>query len=458
MPTVLLITFDRDADAVQTLLVAAALHRSGAHVLRAVLASGPEGAALARAVLDHLGATDVPVGVGISVGLPVAPPPNLYSLPIDAHSPPAASGQICPGGDLLARVISSAAPRSLTLVCAAASLRDVADAIEADPKRAVASLAEVSILGGLERSADRSSWVADLAPTNLADEEAAAAVYAFCFARRVPMVVVSLQAVPEQPLQLARSFAARSGDALPALVAKAQERTEVARSSGYVRPASLVPLMAVLRAYAQLMPSSEPMVEGPHRLYLRQHHAVDVAHMLPLLRNSYHEAILLASGPPAWRGVGIGDLLRGLWPAKAPAGAGARADGQFHPNRAEPRLRATNLGLPAFVARVLGPAADKMSILRDAFGEGSEQTQQTSSSASASGYGPAPAQGLSQLPSQESLQEYAPADDGADLTDAADLTSLLRAATSKKQSSVLVAAFESALAQAAARQVCLLPI
>ncbi|KAJ1633090.1 hypothetical protein T492DRAFT_983283 [Pavlovales sp. CCMP2436] len=420
MPTVLLLTFDRDADAVQTLLVAAALHRSGAHVLRAVLASGPEGAALARAVLDRLGATDVPVGVGSSVGLPVAPPPDLYSFPIDAHSPPAASGQIFHGGDLLARVISSAVPRSLTLVCAAASLRDVADAIAADPERAVASLAEVSILGGLKRLADRSSWMADSAPTNLADEEAAAAVYAFCFARCVPMAVVSPQAVPEQPLQLARSFAARSGDALPALVAKAQERTEVARLSGCVRPASLVPLVAVLRAYAQLMPSSEPMVEGPHRLYLRQRQAVDVAHLLPLLRNSYHEAILLASGSPARRGVGIGDLLRGLWPAKASAGAGARADGHFHPNRAEPRMRATNFGLPVFVARVLGPAADKMSILRDAFGDGSEQqTQQTSSSASASGYGPAPAQGLSQVPSQESLQEYAPADDGADLTDAA---------------------------------------
>ncbi|KAG8469822.1 hypothetical protein KFE25_006277 [Diacronema lutheri] len=139
------------------------------------------------------------------------------------------------------------------------------------------------------------------------------------------------------------------------------------------------------------------MVEGPHRLYLRARHTLDVAHVLKVLRDSYHEAIILAfeaasaeraRAPARAAGAGgagvVGALFGRLWPAASTAGGGGEdgtrvgnashglppANRSVDPTRAERRLR--DAGLARFVARAFGGGGAQPTSTLQAAAGGSE--------------------------------------------------------------------------------------
>jgi hypothetical protein len=98
---------------VKALLIAATLHNLGHVRLSAVVANGGKSARararLARCVLDHVGATDVPVGIG-SDGSPTCAQPHEYALAGYAATPDAALRE---GGALLVETLTRAADKSV---------------------------------------------------------------------------------------------------------------------------------------------------------------------------------------------------------------------------------------------------------------------------------------------------------------------------------------------------------
>merc|ERR1712216_585884 len=82
---------------------------------------------------------------------------------------------------------------------------DVAEIVTAVPDLFEEKVAWVSIMGGLQQTED-GRWEPDSAQNNVFDEEAARIVYDFCFQRCIPMSVMSRDAVPMIPMQLARNF------------------------------------------------------------------------------------------------------------------------------------------------------------------------------------------------------------------------------------------------------------
>lgn len=138
-----------DPDDVKAILVAAVLHRLESINLTAVVANGggqpARRAQLARTVLDHVGVTDVPVGVG-SLGTPYVAQPHEYAL-----SGFNDKASLVDGHALLMRTLRSARNHSLT-VCCISSLRDLADVITAEPALVLAKVASLVIQGGLERA------------------------------------------------------------------------------------------------------------------------------------------------------------------------------------------------------------------------------------------------------------------------------------------------------------------
>lgn len=257
------------SDDIKALLITAVLHRQHALRLCAVIANGGQQAErrakLARAVLDHIGADDVPVGVG-SEGKAYMPQSHEFALPsVDAID----ARRLVPGADLLQRTVQAAAPKSLTFVCIS-SLRDLADLIETQSQLVFEKVLEVAIQGGVQRDPDTGKWVPDqcalrraaypplpahssvhgldsdgqtagclwsttlhtssscratlhlcraIAPrsvNNLFDVDAAANVYSFCLDRFIPMCIVGRNAVPLLPMQLAKSFAQRTNDPVSA--------------------------------------------------------------------------------------------------------------------------------------------------------------------------------------------------------------------------------------------------
>jgi inosine-uridine nucleoside N-ribohydrolase len=170
-------------------------------------------AALARCVLDTLGATAVPVAVGSS-GQPYAPLAHEYAL--DGYTAAAArvgadgARPLGRGAELIERVLRGSPAGSLTIVCIS-SLRDLADALRADGGLVRERVCRVAIMGGLERDPGAPhGYVPDTSVNNEFDREAAACVYGWCFTHGLPMSVVSRHAVPLLPMQLARSFAERT--------------------------------------------------------------------------------------------------------------------------------------------------------------------------------------------------------------------------------------------------------
>jgi hypothetical protein len=209
-PNVILITDPGpDPDDVKALLVAAMQHARGHICLRAVVCNGGMQAVararLARCLLDHVGVFDVPVGHGSEGGEYVSQP-HEYSIDgydaVDVRS-------LFPGCALLVRALRGCRRQTVSLVCIS-SLRDAAELCLHHTALVLAKVKEVAVQGGLERDPATGAWRPDSSVNNEFDQEAAAAVYGFCLARGLPLSVVSRNAVPLLPMQLARSFADRT--------------------------------------------------------------------------------------------------------------------------------------------------------------------------------------------------------------------------------------------------------
>jgi hypothetical protein len=200
-----------DPDDIKALLVAATLHNQGNVCLRAVVANGGgaarDRARLARCVLDHVGAEDVPVGVGSDGVQSVPAQPHEYALDGYAAAPDA---RLRIGAELLVEALAAAPGQSVKVVCIS-SLRDFADLVAAQPELVRDKVCEVAVQGGLVPDASAlAGWAPDTSQNNEFDREAATAVYGWCFAHGMPMTVTSRFAVPYIPMQLARSFAERT--------------------------------------------------------------------------------------------------------------------------------------------------------------------------------------------------------------------------------------------------------
>lgn len=181
-------------------------------------------------------------------------------------------------------------------------------------------------------------WEPDTSVNNMFDMEAARAVYAFCFEKGLLMTVTSRNAVPMLPMQLARSFAERTKCPVMRYLAEAQflglqglwqqlcartlpprctkqwffetfcgvgaaefgarrlgaslDHTTaiVGHLNGFVKPYDVLALMTVLPQTAGLfraLPGALVSVRGvEHLLLLERRHAVDVKHVLNLLRET----------------------------------------------------------------------------------------------------------------------------------------------------------------------------
>lgn len=191
--------------------MSAILHKHGRIALRAVLANGGgeplARARLARCVLDHVGETRVPVGVG-SAGTAAPAQPHEFDL---AGYDAVDDARIeLDGGALLLRALRRARAGSVTVV-AISSLRDLADAVEAAPELVRAKVRTIGVMGGLRRDARAPhGWAPDSSQNNAFDETAAGAVYAWAMGAGVRLVVLGREAVPLLPMQLAKSFADRT--------------------------------------------------------------------------------------------------------------------------------------------------------------------------------------------------------------------------------------------------------
>ena len=211
-----------DPDDVKAILVLAVLHQQGDLELVGVVCNGGgqplARARLARCILDAVGEADVPVGVG-SEGKAYDAMPHEYAI---AGYDAVDDSRLVPGHDLVMRALRESPQGGLTIIIIS-SLRDFADAIMADDALVRDRVAFVSIMGGLQPSADAPfGYEPDTSVNNGFDMEAAALVYNWCFASGVPMAVVSRFAVPMLPMQLARSFAERTNDAVLRYLADAQ--------------------------------------------------------------------------------------------------------------------------------------------------------------------------------------------------------------------------------------------
>lgn len=143
------------------------LHRRRRLLLKAVVANGGKQALararLAQCLLNHVGVTDVPVGIGSEGSQVYTPQPHEYRLPgYDAVR----DEQLYHGHSLLVRALESSAARSVYVVCIS-SLRDLADVMEARPDLAFSRVRAVSVQGGL--APDPSApfgWVPDTSVNN----------------------------------------------------------------------------------------------------------------------------------------------------------------------------------------------------------------------------------------------------------------------------------------------------
>jgi len=379
-PGLLLITDPGpDPDDVKSLLLAAALHRARQVTFRAAICNGGHQAharaKLARCLLDHVGARDVPVGVG-SEGVAYAPQPHEYSL--DGYDDVDES-RLLNGESLLLKTIRTSPRKSLRVVLIS-SLRDFADVARAHEEMVVTAVHSVSVQGGLEPDPETpGAWRPESSVNNGFDMEAAAFVYRFCFEKKIPMTVVSRHAVPLLPMQLAKSFAERTECSVMRYLANAQfkgleglwqkicegklparcnkqwffetfcgvkqEIFEAAgheslgadadigfHLNGFVKPYDVVALIIALPLGKPLIASRSAVeINGTiHHLLLRQEHEVDVLPIAELLRDVYHAAV----------GISV----------KANAAPTRRGGAKLHPRRASMRLQ-KGLSLGSFNTR-----------------------------------------------------------------------------------------------------------
>jgi hypothetical protein len=129
---VLILAPGPNIEAVKAILVAARLHIEGAAEIAAVICNGggtlevaTSRAALARAILNSQRLYEVPVGIGVPSGKPYHAQPHEYTYPGFGRVD---QSKLRSGRDVLAEVLASAAPKSLTFVLLSA-LSDVAEII-----------------------------------------------------------------------------------------------------------------------------------------------------------------------------------------------------------------------------------------------------------------------------------------------------------------------------------------
>lgn len=211
-----------DPDDVKAILTAVVLTKQGELRLRGLICNGGgqpiRRARLARCILDRLHVPDIPVGIG-SPGTRSVEQSHEMMLPGYDN---VADARLYDGHALFLRVLRSARPKSL-VVCLISSLRDFADVLAAEPQLVRRAVVEVIVQGGLEKdSAATFGWRPDASQNNVFDAEAANVAYDFCFAQKLPMSVVSRDAVPLLPMQLAKSFATRTGSPLLLYLANSQ--------------------------------------------------------------------------------------------------------------------------------------------------------------------------------------------------------------------------------------------
>mmetsp|Transcript_13660 Transcript_13660/g.36568 ORF Transcript_13660/g.36568 Transcript_13660/m.36568 type:complete len:466 (+) Transcript_13660:84-1481(+) len=245
-PIIILVTDPGpDPDDVKVLIAATVAHIRGDIVLRCVVCNGggaPSARArLARCVLDHLRAYEVPVGVG-SAG--ETRTPYSYEYNLDGYHD-VDNARLIDGTALIDSVLQNALPRSLTWLLIS-SLRDFVDAVAREEELVCSKTKRVAIMGGLQRvrrelivpDPDCSpntqetrllaanawdSWEPDSSQNNVFDRQAASVAYSWCFRRGVPMIVTSRHVVPPIPMELAISFASRTCCPLLKYLAAAQE-------------------------------------------------------------------------------------------------------------------------------------------------------------------------------------------------------------------------------------------
>jgi len=213
-----------DPDDVKVVVAAACLHLLGEVELLGVVCNGGgqavQRAKLARAVLLHCGAVDVPVGVG-SDGSPYTPQPHEYDLDgFDAVDP---DTELRGGRAVLMDALRSADAASLTFLLIS-SQRDLAQVIGDAPDLFRAKTRHVCVMGGVQRAED-GSWTPDTSSNNEFDRAASQQLYSFCFAHGVKCSVISRHSVPDVPMALVTQLAA-SGPPHPVLayLAEAQQR------------------------------------------------------------------------------------------------------------------------------------------------------------------------------------------------------------------------------------------
>jgi len=330
-----------DPDDVKALLISSVLHSKRQLRVRGIVANGGEDprerAALAKCILDHVGVHDIPIGVGKAGS--AAGPPHAHERAIEGFVE-TRRADLEDGAALIMRILHAAPDKSLTVLCIS-SLRDFADAIAAEPELVVAKVRTVAIQGGLQYDDMATRWQPDTSVNNEFDREAANAVYSFCFDRGLPMRIVSRNAVPKIPMQLARSFAMRTDCPVMSYLANAQflgleglwqklcagqlparctkrwyaetfcgigaeqfaemgmDRMDatadiIQHLNGFIKPYDVVALMTVLPRTEHLFSQRALVtVQGvAHLLLLRQEHTILERHVLEVLRYTYHEVVI----------------------------------------------------------------------------------------------------------------------------------------------------------------------
>lgn len=389
-----------DPDDVKAILIASVLHRKRQLKLRGIVANGGseprERAALAKCILNHVNVHDVPVGVG---------KPTTQGSHAQAHErdidgfADVRRDMLEDGHALMMRVLLSSPAKSLTVLCIS-SLRDFADAIICAPDVVKDKVCVVAIQGGLQYDDESGRWQPDTSVNNEFDPQAAELVYSFCFQHGLPMRIVSRNAVPKIPMQLARSFALKHESPVMSYLANAQflglkglwqklcagelparctklwyaetfcgltadtyEATGfdamgpdvniVSFLDGSIKPYDVVALMTVLPLTQDLFTKRAVVnVSGVnHLLLLRAEHMIMERQVLEVLRYTYHEVVLVTQHAQR-RSEAVVAPTRNLQsaayfcPTKEPGSPANRKSPDFHPLRRGRRGRGGQSSVP----------------------------------------------------------------------------------------------------------------
>lgn len=198
-----------DPDDAKVILMAGVQHLQGQVNVTGIVTNGGQQsearAQLATAILAGIGVTNIPVAHG-APGRKENPSPQVFNL--DGFDQ-VDKGELLQGRDLIFSVLTDAKPKSLTIQIQSAGT-DIAEAIKLYPSLIKAKVCKVSVMGGVELKADEHGverWTSDAAQNNLFDPEAMESVYQYCISNRIPLHVVSRNAVPNIPMRVAQEYA-----------------------------------------------------------------------------------------------------------------------------------------------------------------------------------------------------------------------------------------------------------